>query len=142
MPRGGARSFFLWSSIVLALLAAHDFTHLVDDGLETRLDQLAVVALPQWLVLAIVMAIIVRGDRAQSQTAALLLGISVTVGFLVVHLLPFSPAAYRDLQPSVVSWVLAWVPAIAGLLLAVLAWPRQRAAPGVSRPGRGGRRVA
>ena len=127
MSRGGARSLVLWSWTVLALLAAHDVTHIVDDGLETRLGQLAFVALPQWLVLAIVMAIIVRGDRPQSQTAAQLLGISVTVGFAVIHLLPFSPAAFWELQPSVVSWVLAWVSAAAALLLAVLAWPQQRA---------------
>jgi hypothetical protein len=100
MPRGGARSLVLWSWTVLALLAAHDVTHIVDDGLETRLRQLAFVALPQWLVLAIVMAIILRGDRAQSQTSAQLLGISVTVGFAVIHLLPFSPAAFWQLQPS------------------------------------------
>jgi len=127
MPRGGARSLVLWSWIVLALLAAHDVTHMVDDGLGTRLGQLAFVALPQWLVLAIVMAIILRGDRAQSRTSAQLLGISVTVGFAVIHLLPFSPAAFWQLQPSVVSWVLAWVSAAAALLLAVLAWPQQSA---------------
>jgi hypothetical protein len=128
MPRGGARLLVLCSSTVVALLAAHDVTHVLDDGLDTRLDQLAVVALPQWLALAIVMAIIVRGDRAKSQTSALVLGISVTVGFVVVHLLPLSPAAFWDLQPSVVSWVLAWVAAAAGLLLTVLAWVKRRAA--------------
>ena len=127
MPRGGARQFGPCSSTVLALLAAHDVTHILDDGLGMRLGQLAFVALPQWLVLAIVMAIILRGDHAQSQTAALLLGISVTVGFVVVHLLPSSPAAFWDLQPSVVSWVLAWVSAAVGLLLIALAWPHRRA---------------
>jgi hypothetical protein len=128
MPRGGARPLVLWSWVVLALLAAHDVTHMLDDGLQTPLGQLAFVALPQWLVLAAVMAIILRGDRARSQAAALLLGISVTVGFAVIHLLPFSPAAFWDLQPSVASWMLAWASAAAGLLLAALAWPRQRAA--------------
>ena len=126
MPRGGARLLVLCSATLVALLAAHDVTHVLDDGLDTRLDQLAVVALPQWLVLAIVMAIIVRGDRATSQTSALLLGISVTVGFAVVHLLPLTPAAFWDLQPSVVSWALAWVCAAGGLLLTVLAWPQRR----------------
>jgi hypothetical protein len=116
----------LWSWIVLALLAAHDVTHLLDEGLETPLGQLALVAIPQWLALAILMAIVLRGSRGRRQTAALLLGISVTLGFAVVHLLPFSAAAFWDLRPSGVSWVLAWASAAAGLLLVVLAWPRPR----------------
>jgi hypothetical protein len=128
MPRHGPRSLAFWSWLVLALLAAHDVTHAVDDGLETRLGQLAFVALPQWLVLAVAMSVILRGDRVRSRTAALLMGVGVTVGFAVVHLLPFSPAAFWELQPSVVSWVLAWVPAAVGLVLATLAWPRWRTA--------------
>jgi hypothetical protein len=116
----------LWSWIVLALLAAHDVTHLLDDGLETPLGQLALVAIPQWIVLAVLMAIVLRGSPGPRQTAALLLGISVTLGFAVVHLLPFSAAAFWDLRPSAVSWVLAWASAAAGLLLVVLAWPRPR----------------
>lgn len=126
MPRNGARSLVVWSWILLALVAAHDVTHMLDDGLETGLGQLALVALPQWLVLAVVMAIVLRGDWAHSRTAALLLGTSVAVGFGVAHLLPFSLAAFWDLQPSVVSWVLAWASVAAGVLLAVLAWPRER----------------
>jgi hypothetical protein len=128
MPRHGSRSLVVWSWVVLALLAAHDVTHALDDGLETRLGELAVVALPQWLALAVLMAVIVRGERARSRTAALLLGIAVTAGFGVVHLLPFSPLAFWDVQPSVVSWVLAWAAAVAGLVLAALAWPHRRAA--------------
>jgi hypothetical protein len=127
MARGGSRPLVLWSWIVLALLAAHDLTHIFDDGLQTGLGQLALVAIPQWIVLGAVMAIIVRGDAAQRQTAALVLGISVSAGFAVIHLLPPSPAAYWDLQPSFISWVLAWVPTAAGVVLAVLAWPPQRA---------------
>ena len=100
MPRGGARSLVLWSWILLALVAAHDVTHIADDGLETELGQLAVVAIPQWLALIVLMGVVLRGGR----TAALLLGASVAVGFGVVHLLPLSPAAFWDLQPSVVSW--------------------------------------
>ena len=117
MPRHGSRSLAVWSWAVLALLAAHDVTHVLDDGLRTPLGQLALVALPQWLALAIVMAVVLRGDRARSRTATLLLGMSVAVGFAVIHLLPFSPAAFWDLQPSVVSWALVWVPAAAGLVL-------------------------
>lgn len=132
MPRHGSRSLVFWSSVVLVLLAAHDVTHALDDGLETPLGQFAFVALPQWLALAAVMAVILRGDRARSRTAALLLGIAVTVGFGVVHLLPFSPFAFWDVQPSIVSWVLAWAAAAAGLVLAALAWRLSRSArPGV-----------
>jgi hypothetical protein len=115
------------SWVLLALVAAHDVTHLVDGGLETSPGQLAIVAIPQWLVLAAVMAIVLRGDPAQSRAAALVLGLSVAAGFGVVHLLPFSPAAFWDQQPSVVSWALAWASVAVGLLLA-----------GVSRAGGGG----
>jgi hypothetical protein len=125
MPRHGSRSLAFWSWVVLALLAAHDVTHALDDGLDTGLGQLAVVAVPQWLILVAVMAVILRGDRARSRAAALLLGIAVTVGFAVVHLLPVLPAAYWELQPSVLSWVLAWAPAAVGLVLAALAWPQR-----------------
>jgi hypothetical protein len=72
--------------------------------------------------------VITRGDPARSRLAALLLGATVAIGFAIVHLLPFSPAAYWDLHPSVISWVLAWAPAAAGLVLAALAWSPSRAA--------------
>jgi hypothetical protein len=120
------------SWVLLALVAAHDVTHLVDGGLETSPGQLAIVAIPQWLVLAAVMAIILRGDPAQRRAAALVLGLSVAAGFGVVHLLPFSPAAFWDQQPSAVSWALAWASVAVGLLLAGVSraggagWPSSR----------------
>jgi len=79
------------------------------------------VALPQWLFLAVAMGVVLRGDPARSRAAALLLGVSVAAGFAVIHLLPFSPAAAWDLRPSVISWVLMWVPAVAALALAARA---------------------
>jgi len=117
---------------LLALVAAHDVTHLADDGLETSPGQVAIVAIPQWLVLAAVMAIVLRGDPAQRRAAALVLGLSVAAGFGVVHLLPFSPAAFWDQQPSAVSWALAWASVAVGLLLAGVSraggagWPSSR----------------
>jgi hypothetical protein len=120
------------SWVLLALVAAHDVTHLVDGGLETSPGQLAIVAIPQWLVLAAVMAIVLRGDPAQRRAAALVLGLSVAAGFGVIHLLPFSPAAFWDQQPSVVSWALAWASVAVGLLLAGVSraggagWPSSR----------------
>ena len=114
------RSLVTWSWAVLALLAAHDLTHIFDDGLDTGLGALALVAIPQWLLLAAVMAIVVRGDAAASRAAALVLGLTVAVGFAAVHLLPFSPAAYWDLQPAAISWVLVWASIAAGLWLAAL----------------------
>jgi hypothetical protein len=120
------------SWVLLALVAAHDVTHLVDGGLETSPGQLAIVAIPQWLVLAAVMAIVLRGDPAQRRVAALVLGLSVAAGFGVVHLLPFSPAAFWDQQPSAVSWALAWASVAVGLLLAGVSraggagWPSSR----------------
>lgn len=128
MPRHGSRSLALWSWFLLALLAAHDLTHALDDGLQTQLGELALVAIPQWLVLAIVMAVILRAGREQSTIAALSLGLGVGIGFVVVHLLPLSPAAFWELQPSFLSWLLAWLPAAAGLFVAALAWGQRRAA--------------
>src|SRR5688500_14219727 len=110
-----------WSWIVLALLAAHDVTHIADGGLETSPGQLALVAIPQWIVLAVVMSFILRSPGATRRTAALVLGVSVAAGFALVHLVPFSPTAYWDLDPSPLSWALVWVPSTAGLVLAVLA---------------------
>ena len=110
--------------VVLALLAAHDLTHAVDGGLDTGLGELAIVSIPQWLLLAAVMWILLRGDPARSRTAALVLGAAVAAGFVVVHLLPFSPAAYWDLDPSTASWALVWLPIAAGLGLAGLAVSR------------------
>ena len=110
-----------WSWIVLALLAAHDVTHLADGGLDTSPGQLALVAIPQWIVLAIVMSFVLRSPGAQRRSAALVLGASVAVGFALVHLVPFSPTAYWDLEPSALSWALVWMPTVAGLVLVVLA---------------------
>ena len=120
------RSLVLGAWVVLTLLAAHDVTHVLDDGLETPLGQLAYVAIPQWLFLALAMIVILRGEPARSRIAALLVGSSVVLGFAAIHLLPFSPAAYWDLRPSGISWVLAWMPAVAGLVLVGIAWPQLR----------------
>lgn len=119
------------SWVLLALVAAHDVTHVLDDGLETSPGQLAIVAIPQWLVLAAVMAIVLRGDPGHSRAAAIVLGLSVAAGFGVVHLLPFSPAAFWDQQPSPVSWVIAWASVAVGVLLALLAFGVSRAGAGV-----------
>ena len=58
MPRHASRSLVIWSGVLLVALAAHDLSHALDGGLETPLDQLAFVAVPQWLVLAAVMTVI------------------------------------------------------------------------------------
>ena len=128
MPRHASRSLVISSGVLLVVLAAHDLSHALDGGLETPLGELALVAVPQWLVLAAAMTVIVRGDRARGAAAALLLGIGVAVGFAVVHLLPFSTASYWDLQPSLASWLLAWLPVGLGLAVAALAWWQWRAA--------------
>src|SRR5437016_7333168 len=71
MPRHASRSLVIWSGVLLVVLAAHDLSHALDGGLETPLDQLALVAVPQWLLLAVVMTVIVRGERARGAAAAL-----------------------------------------------------------------------
>ena len=116
-----SRAVVLWSWVLLALLAVHDLTHLVDEGLDTSAGQLALVAIPQWLVIGAVMAVVLRGDPAHSALAALALGVGAAVGFAVVHLLPFAPAAYGDLDPSPLSSVLAWLPTGVALVVAALA---------------------
>jgi len=115
-----------WSWVLLALVAAHDVTHVVDDGLDTSLGQLALVAIPQWIFLAVAMAVVLGGG-AHARVAALLLGVSVAAGFAVIHLLPFSPAAFWDQQPSAVTWALAWASIAVGILLATLALGLSRA---------------
>jgi hypothetical protein len=128
MPRDVRRPLVSWSAVVLALLAAHDLSHALDQGLDTSLGALAVVAVPQWVVLALVMGVIVRGDPRRSALAGLMLSAGVVAGFAAAHLLPFSPAAYWDLHPSAVSWLLVWAPLLAGLVLAPIAGQQWRAA--------------
>src|SRR5439155_3908402 len=134
MRRPVSRPLALWPAVLLVLLAAHDLSHALDPGVETPLSRLAVVAAPQWLALAVLMAIVLRGDRAHAAASALVLGIGVTIGFAVAHLLPFSTSSYWKLHPSAVSWALAWSPAALGLALAVLAWSQWRRAPGSGPP--------
>ena len=129
-----SRPVVVWSLVLLALLAAHDVSHALDDGLETGLGALALVATPQWVVLAVVAAFILRGDRARSAVAALLLGLGATVGVVAVHLLPFSPGAYADLDPSPASWLLAIGPAALGLVVAALALAERREAAAAVTP--------
>ena len=116
------RPLVVWSLVLLALLALHDLTHIVDDGLDTTVGQLALVATPQWIVLAVVTAVVIRGDAERSAIAAFLLGAGTAIGFAIVHLLPFALADYWGLEPSFASWLLAWVPTAVGVFLAVKAW--------------------
>ena len=124
----------VWLSwVVLGLLVAHDVTHVADDGLETPLGRFVLVAVPQWLFLAVAMTVVVRGDAAHARLAALLIGASVAIGFTAVHLLPGTPTSFWDVSPSGISWVLAWAAVVAGLALALLAWSVSRSAGGASR---------
>jgi hypothetical protein len=116
------------SLTLLALLAAHDLSHALDDGLDTKPGQLALISAPQWIVLAVITAVILRGDRVRGSLAALALGAGAALGFVVIHLLPFGPASYWDLDPSLASWVVAWVPTAVGAVVAAMAWSEWRAA--------------
>jgi hypothetical protein len=143
MPRRASRSLVIASGVLLVALAAHDLSHALDDGLKTSPGQLALVAVPQWLVLSVAMAVIARGARARAAATALLLGTGVALGFAAAHLLPFSTASYWDLRPSVVSWLLVWLPPALGLAVAALAWPQwraTRASVAINRPARAGGR--
>src|SRR4051794_16075317 len=134
MPRRASRPLVLWSAALLVLLAAHDLSHVLDDALDTKVSDLALIAIPQWIALAVVFAVILRAERARAAAAAFLLGVGVTVGFLAIHLLPFSPADYYDLDPSAISWVLAWLPAALGVVVAARAWSEWRAAGALAAP--------
>ena len=123
-----SRSLVAWSAALLVVLAGHDLSHALDSGLNTPLSGLVLVAVPQWIALGIVMAVIVRGNPARSALAALVLGIGVTAGFAFIHLLPFATASYWDLHPSAISWAVAWLPVALGLVLTGLAWTQWRAA--------------
>lgn len=125
-----SRAVVLWSWVLLALLAAHDLTHLFDDGLDTSPGQLALVAVPQWIAIAVVMAVVLRAGRTRSALAALALGLAAAIGFAVVHLFPFAAAAYEDLDPSPLSWALAWIPTGVALVVAGLAARELRDAQG------------
>ena len=125
-----SRALIPWVWALLSLLALHDLTHLLDDGLDTTAGQLALVAIPQWLAIAAVMAVVLRGGRVRSAAAALLLGLAAAIGFAVVHLLPFAPAAYEELDPTPLSWALAWVPTAVALVVAGLAARELRNAQG------------
>ena len=116
-----SRPLVLGCAALLVVLAGHDLTHLFDDGLDTSAGQLALVATPQWAVLAAVMAGILRLARPRGAALALALGLGASAGVLLVHLLPFAPAAYRDLDPSAASWLLAWLPVATGVVVAALA---------------------
>src|SRR2546423_12953033 len=104
MPRHAPRSLVIWSGTLLVALAGHDLSHALDGGLDTPLDQLALVAVPQWLLLAVVMAVVVRGGRARRAPAALLLRRGVTPGVAGAPLLPVSTRPHRDPQPALGSW--------------------------------------
>lgn len=107
--------------VLVALLAAHDLTHLFDNGLDTSASQLALVATPQWIAVAVVVAVILRAAPVRSGIAALLFGAGAAVGFALVHLVPFAPAEYWDLSPSTISWALVWIPTAVGVYVAALA---------------------
>src|SRR2546421_4711601 len=92
MPRHASRSLVISSGVLLVVLAAHDLSHALDGGLETPLGELGLVAVPQWLVLAAVMTVIVQGHRARGAAAALLLGTDVAARVADGHLLTVSTA--------------------------------------------------
>lgn len=123
-----SRSLVAWCAVLLVLLAAHDASHLIDDGLDTSIGQLAPISIPQWIVLAAIMTVIVRADRTRGALAALALGAGTAVGFVFIHLLPFAVYSYWDHDPSAVSWALAVVPAAVGAVVAARAWSEWRAA--------------
>ena len=118
-----------WVWVVLGLLAAHDLTHLLDDGLDTSPGQLALVAIPQWIALGVVMAIVLRGDEAHRPMAALALGVSVVLGFAVVICCRWRPPRSGTCSRRGCPGSSAGPPRPPRLVLTGLAWPLVRSGP-------------
>ena len=121
MPPAVSRRLVVAVSLLLAGLAAHDLSHAFDAGLDTRLSGLALVAVPQWIVLGVVLAVVLRGGRLRGAQMALALGAGATIGFTAVHLLPFAPAPYQDLDPSALSWLFLVLPTLLAVVVSALA---------------------
>ena len=115
--------------IVVALIAAHDIDHVVEEDRLVELPTLFWVFLPfQYAVLIGGIALVLRRDAPAPDFVAALSAVTI-VGFAGIHLVPGSIGPYADYDPSWVSWTLVFVP-IAAALACLVAALRLRAAVG------------
>src|SRR5215216_7784532 len=100
----------LWSLLIattvayVALVAAHDLDHIVNEGNLYDLPAFFWVLLPfQYAVILGVAALVIRRDRRGPLLAGVL-GLLAAVLFVVLHAVPFGPAAYSDTDAGFVDW--------------------------------------
>src|SRR3954467_4921407 len=107
------------------LLTALDVLHALDHTRQGRdlASEVYVAGVAGWIALAVLLVLIARGHPLAAPYAALV-GISVAVGFLAVHVAPhwssFSDP-YSEFDPDALSWVLVALPVLAAVTLVVRA---------------------
>src|SRR3954454_12528905 len=107
------------------LLAVLDVVHALDHPRQGRdlAREVYVAGVAGWIALALLLALIARGHRLAAPYAELV-GISVAVGFLAVHVAPhwssFSDP-YSRFEPDALSWALVALPVLAAVNLVVQA---------------------
>src|SRR4051812_26824268 len=125
------------------LLTALDVLHALDHTRQGRdlAREVYVAGVAGWIALALLLALIARGHRLAAPYAALV-GISVAVGFLAVHVAPHCSSLsdpYSALSPDALSWAPVALPVLPAVNLVVRA---ARAHAGTRRsppaPGRAG----
>jgi hypothetical protein len=107
------------------LLAGTDVLHALDHTRQGRSLGFEVYAagVAGWMALAALLVLVARCDRLAAPYAAAV-GLSVAIGFLLVHVAPHWSAfsdPYSAWDPDWLSWALVAVPVAAGLWLAVVA---------------------
>jgi hypothetical protein len=114
----------------LALTAA-DVLHALDHTRQGRTlaSEVYVAGVAGWIALAVLLVLVARGHRLAAPYAAAV-GLSVAVGFLLVHVAPhWGPFSdpYSAFDPDALSWALVAIPVAAALWLTAVAVRAMRA---------------
>jgi hypothetical protein len=124
----------------LALTVA-DVLHALDHTRQGRhlASEVYVAGVAGWIALAVLLVLIARRHPLAPLYAAAV-GVSVAVGFLLVHVAPHWSAfsdPYSAFDPDALSWVLVAIPVAAALLLVLRALQAMRSDPApVAESGR------
>jgi len=116
------------------LLTATDVLHALDHTRQGRDLGAEVYAagIAGWIALAVLLVLVARGHPLAAPYAAAV-GLSVAVGFALVHVAPHWSAfsdPYAGFDPDALSWALVALPVLAGLNLAVVALRAERPVAG------------
>ena len=106
------------------LLVVADVLHALDHTRQGRTLGFEVYAagVAGWIALAVLLVLVARGHPLAAPYAVAV-GLSVAVGFVLVHVAPHWSAfsdPYSSWDPDALSWVLVAVPVAAGLWLTVV----------------------